>query len=138
MSKDYVVVNIKPEDEAYAQRQDQWNCAIVRSIQRSVPDALRVTANSKKIAFTLERDDCRYEFITPPEVVEGIIKPFDLHKPLVIHEFVLSEPISKTPVKHITKEQRQAQRTAKAGKNKSSSSVSAAVRTYNRFLDDES
>lgn len=75
------------EDIDYAIPANQYNCAVVRAIQRRFPTALRVVVNSKNIAFTIPEDDMRYRYKTPPVVVDKIIKPLDQFKtpqPMVV------------------------------------------------------
>lgn len=131
----YLAITITPEDEAYARKQNRFNCAIVRAIQRQVPDALRVMADTRHIAFSLERDDMRYEFDTPAEVVEKIIKPFDRGLPLELYSFQLINPTSATPILHRTVQERQTQRTAV--RNSRVRTQNTAVHSFNRFLDEQ-
>lgn len=68
-------VNVEQEDIDGAVPRNQYQCAIVRAIQRQYPQAIRVTVNSNKIGFTIRED--RFVYPTPPEAVEAIIKPLD-------------------------------------------------------------
>lgn len=77
-----VLVEIKPEDLTYAKRQDRYGCAIVRAIERRIPEATRVRADDKRIVMTIPDADSptgatRYYFETPLEVVNHVIRPFD-------------------------------------------------------------
>lgn len=134
----YVALAPTPEDEAFARTQDRYNCLIVRCIQRQIPDATRVMVDNKHIAFSLERDDTRYTFITPPEVVENIIKPFDRGEPITPNfTFTLQNPISAEPVHHRTQEERQKARQVKRNTRKPPTTKNVAVRHLNRFMDVE-
>lgn len=68
-------VRVNQDDIDHAIRRDQHNCAIVRAIQRTYPDAIRVRANTEHVGFTI--GEARYTYPTPPEAVEAIIKPLD-------------------------------------------------------------
>lgn len=68
-------IPVEDDDIAHGVKRDQWGCAIVRAIQKKYPGALRVRVNAQLIGFSL--DEIRYTYPTPPEAVEGIIKPFD-------------------------------------------------------------
>lgn len=72
--------DLTEDDIEHGQSRNQWACAVVRAIQRRYGDALRVRVNAKLIGYT--RDDVRYTFPTPPEVVEQVIKPFDRGEPV--------------------------------------------------------
>lgn len=67
--------NVTEDDITHGRARNQWGCAVVRAIQRKHPDALRVRVNAKLIGFTI--DEVRYTYPTPPEAVEGILKPLD-------------------------------------------------------------
>jgi hypothetical protein len=68
---------ITDEDIAYARRKNRWNCAAVRAIQRTLPEATHVMVDAEHIRFSLASENTRYEFQTPKSMVTGIIKPFD-------------------------------------------------------------
>lgn len=72
---------VTQEDIDHAVARDQFNCAIVRAIQRKYPEAVRVRANSKHIGFSLPAEDNRYTYPTPPAAVDRIIKPLDRNEP---------------------------------------------------------
>lgn len=131
----YVALTPTEEDIAYATRQNRYACLIVRCIQRTIPDAMRVMVDSKHISFSLERDDTRYTFETPPEVVEKVIKPFDRNEPVEPFTFTLSDAISAEPVQHRTQEQRVAARQTKRRGARAGRSQNVAVRHLNRFMD---
>lgn len=135
----YLAVNVTDEDYAYAEKQNQWACAIVRAIQRQLPAASRVIVNKEHIAFTLETDDYRYTFDTPPEAVENVIKPFDRGEHPKPYSFQLVNPVSATPVHHMTIEERAKHRLSTRRTNalrRGAESKSPAVRNYNRFIDE--
>lgn len=68
---------ITQDDIDCAIERNQFNCAIVRSIQRQFPEAIRVRVNTETIAFTLEDEDVRFTFPTPEVAIERVIKPLD-------------------------------------------------------------
>lgn len=83
-----MVISINQDDINHGIARNQFNCAIVRAIQRRFPDAQRVRANSEHIGFSIESEDTRYTFPTPASAVENVIKPFDkgqTPKPTRIH-----------------------------------------------------
>lgn len=131
----YLALTPTEEDIAFATRQNRYGCLIVRCIQRTLPDAVRVMVDSKHIAFSLERDDTRYTFVTPPEVVERIIKPFDRNEPVESFTFTLTDAIAAEPVHHRTVEERQAARTTSRASRRKATTKNLAVRHLNRFMD---
>lgn len=94
---------VNDEDIANAVAADQWNCAIVCAIQRQVPDAMRVTANKKHIAYSV--GETRFIFPTPPDAVEKIIKPLDTGqevKPMTIRlQNGRARPVVHYGVEHV-------------------------------------
>lgn len=66
---------VTQEDIDHGLARNQYNCAIVRAIQRKYPEAVRVRVNAKLIGFSIGEE--RFTYPTPPEAVESIIKPFD-------------------------------------------------------------
>jgi hypothetical protein len=139
MAKSAVGVQLTEEDLAWARSQDQWSCVVVRAIQRTLPDATRVKVNRREIAFSLDRDDTRYTFITPPEIVEKVLKPFDARKKPELLSFVLTDPIAAQPVHHRTVEERHNARQHRhnAGTRKDPNSANPMTRSYERFLSNE-
>ena len=131
----YLALTPTEEDIAFATRQNRYACLIVRCIQRTLPDAVRVMVDSKHIAFSLERDDTRYTFETPPEVVERIIKPFDRKEPVEPFTFTLTDAIAAEPVHHRTVEERQAARNTSRASRRKTTTKNVAVRHLNRFMD---
>lgn len=63
---------------------DQFNCGLVRAIQRIFPDAVNVRVNTKKIAWSDVGLDKRFEFDTPEDVVEDIIRVNDTESPQAV------------------------------------------------------
>lgn len=133
-------VTIKPEDQLYAQRQDRYNCAIVRAIQREYPDALFVRADTEVIAFS--EGNHRYEFVTPDNMVEKVIKPFDVEnkpmtEPMV---FALGSPVVRQrrretiPVEK-KKQSRQEKRMSQA--RRKTTNLPGNRHDANRFCDPE-
>lgn len=72
------------EDCDYAVQSDQFNCGLVRAIQRLFPDAVSVRANTKVVAWSDAGTDMRYEFPTPPDVIEDIIRVNDKRGPQAV------------------------------------------------------
>ncbi|SRR5258708_5227819 len=130
-----LVVDINDEDERFARQQNRYNCVIVRAIQRALPDALRVSANTKEIAFSLPQDDTRYYFQTPPEVVKNIIEPFDKHQPITGRTFILTSAYAAEPMIHRNREAVIAQRNARRTRAPQTRSRSVPLHRLNRFLD---
>jgi len=137
-------------DLAYAHRQDRYACALVRAIQRDLPEATRVTVDAKEIRFSVENKDgsggTRWTFETPREMVKRIIRPFDTGEdltaiPLSQRTFTLDHAQSSQPMIKATPAQKTARRhnhspsmrTGRASRNRS---ANANVRTANRFVDD--
>lgn len=129
----YANITVTEEDYALAKAQDAWNCAIVCAIQRELPDSQRVRVTKDKISFSLQRDDMRYEFATPPEAVENVIKPFDAGEKPPVFSFSLVNPLSATPVQHRTTEENR-KRASVQRITRRRTSKSATTRTYGRFL----
>lgn len=138
--KKSLLVEITEADLLFAKKQDRYACAIVRAIQRAMPEALRVRADTKEIAFSLPDDGTRYYFQTPAEVVNNVIKPFDMGQQPIGQTFVLDRAYAVEPIQHSTAKQRQAirdhRRTTppRAPRTRTSS---GNVRTANRFRDYE-
>lgn len=134
----YVAVNVTEEDIAYARKKNRYACGIVRAIQRQIPEALRVTADRKTIRFSL--NDWRYEFITPDDAIENVIKPLDTDQPTQPYSFQLVNAVAAWPVKHMSPEQKRKTRNNKRLAKPSRIQVrtqNTSVSTYNRFKDDE-
>jgi hypothetical protein len=132
-----LLVEIKDEDLCYARKQDRYNCAIVRAIQRALPEALHVRADTKEIAFSLPDDDTRYFFQTPPEVVANVIQPFDRGETPEERTFILDHATAAEPITHRSRDSRvqartQARRQPRPPRTRTSS---GAVRTANRFME---
>ena len=131
-------VNITEADEAYARRQDKWACAIVRSIQRAMPAATRVTADKESIRLSDEISGYRYEFETPAEVRNKIIKRFDQGKPITLRHFQLTEAVARWPITHRTPAERaeiRARQTPTQRQPKRNKTINRNVSTYGRFVD---
>ena len=139
--KKSLLVEIKDEDLCYARKQDRYNCAIVRAIQRALPEALHVRADTEKIAFSLPDDDTRYYFETPREVVNNVIKPFDEGKIPEERAFILDHAIAAEPITHGGRGQRaqdrQRERETRGGRAPRARTKSGAVHTANRFMEYE-
>lgn len=126
---------VLPEDQIYARRQDRYNCAIVRAIQREYPDATFVRADTEVIAFS--EGNHRYVFDTPARVIDKLIKPFDegdltIERPIHV---TLAVPTIKQLHKRTEEEQnahRKAVRTARARKPKTSPGNPS---NFNRFCE---
>jgi hypothetical protein len=131
-----LLVEIKDEDLVWAKRQNRYNCAIVRAIQRALPDALHVRADTKEIAFSLPDDDTRYYFQTPPEVVRNVIEPFDKGEEPKERAFILEHAHSAEPINHTSRATRIEGRT-RSRRAPRTRTTSGAVHTANRFMDYE-
>lgn len=131
-------INITADDIAYAQRQNRWACAIVRSIQRARPEAIFVRADKEVIAFT-ERGH-RYTFNTPDTAIERVIKPLDKGQSVMPTSFDLGPPTvkqaqrmsdeKKTELRSHKRNVADRQRTAGMGKK-----PGQGERTHDRFCD---
>jgi hypothetical protein len=145
MPRNAVLVEINEEDERWARKQDKHACLIVRSIQRKIPDAIRVTADEHTIAFSLPDDTSggpngtRYTFKTPKEVVNHVIKPFDLGQPIdeEWRTFTLKDAVGAKPIIHDTGSRAISKRVHYRRNAKQRRSRSTQVATYGRFADTE-
>jgi hypothetical protein len=94
------------EDLQYAQTQDRWACVIVRAIQRQIPDSTFVRVDKETISFSSHGH--RYYHVTPPEMIEDIIRPFDENHPdqvkLGIYPLIVA---NVTKVRKMTPENRE-------------------------------
>lgn len=133
-----LLVEVKDEDYVYARKQDRWNCAIVRAIQRSLPEALHVRADTKEIAFSLPDDDTRYFFQTPPGSITNVIEPLDRGETPPEYAFILDHAYAAEPINHKSRGQRAEERTRqRRNRPPRARTSSGAVRTANRFMDYE-
>jgi hypothetical protein len=132
--KSAVGVQLTEEDYTWAESKNQWSCIVVRAIQRTLPDATRVRVNRKEIIFSLDRDDTRYTFLTPPEIVKEVIEPFDNGKRPSLLSFVLTDPIAAQPVHHRTVQQRHQSRLSKHNSRNSPNSSNPMTKSYQRFV----
>lgn len=82
---DNLRIAVKQEDCDIAVKSDQYNCALVRAIQRTFPDAVNVRVNTKSVRWSDVATDMRYEFPTPQSVIDEIITPNDKRGPEAIH-----------------------------------------------------
>ena len=137
--KKSLLVQILDEDVAYAKQQDRYACAIVRAIQRVLPQALRVRADTKEIAFSLPEDETRYYFQTPEDVIKKVIEPFDKTGNVPEYTFVLERASAAEPIRHLNAAQRAATRNKRRHETRPPRvrTSSGNVRTANRFRDYE-
>jgi hypothetical protein len=139
MARNALLIEITDEDIQWAASQDRWNCAIVRSIQRKIPEALYVTADTKAIRFTLPNDGpagTRYEFEVTPEAL-AVEKDFDLTGNVSSdHRTFSINAIAAVPMQHRKRDERIKERT-RTRENRSRSR-NPVVRQTNRFLTAES
>jgi hypothetical protein len=133
-------VEITPEDEMYAQQKDKWACAIVRAIQRQLPEALRVTADVKTIRFSLpgeghDGQGTRYIFETPREVINHVIRAFDTTGKIdpEFREFTLRHAIDAKPL--TTGSRRRTHASQERNRQRRTRSINPNVHTYGRFQD---
>jgi hypothetical protein len=137
-NKKSLLVEVKDEDYVYARKQDRYGCAIVRAIQRILPEALHARADTKEIAFSLPDDDTRYYFQTPPEVVSNVIEPFDRGEKPREYTFILEQAYAAEPIQHRSRGQRAEDRTRqRRHRAPRARTRSGAVHTANRFMDYE-
>lgn len=125
-------VSITKEDIDYASRQDRWACAIVRAIQRDVPDSTFVRADASTIAFT--SGGHRYTFSTPSAAIRKVIRPFDLGEPVGPVSFTLGPPTIREAAR-ITPEKKKLLRD-KERIRQHKEQTKRLSRTHNRFCDD--
>lgn len=129
-------VHITDEDIAFARRQNRYQCAIVRAIQRELPEATRVMADTETIRFTLEEHTgvrTRYIFETPKRVVNTVIRPFDLGEPIQEFDFTLTTAIDAYETKPRDSKDRATERTRLRSKRNSTPNY-GNDHTTNRFL----
>lgn len=133
-----LLINLSDEDIAWGQRQDRWNCAIVRSIQRQVPEALYVTADTKGISFSIPEDDLRYTFDVPSEITENVIRNFDQGQPIP-EEFRSFTVVARSaePMRHVDRNNRKNSAEKRRNTSTRRRNRSPVVHTTNRFLDAE-
>lgn len=126
---------INQDDITWAVGQDSWACAIVRCIQREIPNSKFVRANTEVIAYSVGGH--RYTHSTPQVLVDKVIKPLDTGKSVKPIEFELGAA-TVTQVKHLTDEDRQKlrtiQRTRQAFEHKQKKER-VSPRVHNRFCD---
>lgn len=97
--------DITPEDIAYAHAQDKWACAFVRAIQRVFPEATHVQVEREHTRLSVKSDGFRYEFETPRNVVEDVIRPLDIGGTPRPTHFVLDAAVARWPLEKKTEEQ---------------------------------
>jgi hypothetical protein len=138
MKKKSLLVEVKNEDYAYARKQDRYGCAIVRAIQRTLPQALHVRADVKEIAFSLPEDDTRYYFQTPPDSIKNVIEPLDRGETPEEYTFILDHATAAEPIKHKSRDERITDRTrSRRARPPRARTSSGNVHTANRFMDYE-
>ena len=103
---------ITGDDLKWASRQNRWACAIVRSIQRQLPEATFVRADKEKIAYSI--DGHRYVHPTPPIAIQRVIEPLDKGEVVKPTAFDLP-PAKVTQVQRMTAEQKQHVRKVRRG-----------------------
>jgi hypothetical protein len=124
-------VRITPGDIVWARRQDRYNCAIVRAIQREIPEALFVRADASSISYSAGGH--RYTYPTPAKVVTEIIKPFDEGAPIGPVEFALVSPTVRE-VRKLTPERKKQLRTIERKRQKIERSGQGR-KEHDRFCD---
>jgi hypothetical protein len=90
-------IKVETEDFINAVKGDRYNCAMVWAIRRKYPDARRVMADVKTVAFS--RGEQRFVYPATDDIVENVIKPLDTGgevKPCIVR---LSDGYVK-PVNH--------------------------------------
>lgn len=127
------MVNVNAEDIAWANKQDRWACAIVRAIQREIPTATFVRADTETIAYS--DGGHRYTYSTPMEAIENVIKPLDTGKKIQPFSFDLGAPTVKEVRKmtpELKKQMREHERN-RTTKEKKEKKETGNTRTHNRF-----
>lgn len=142
-------IPMNQEDCDYAVQSDQYNCGLVRAIQRLFPDAVSVRANTKVVAWSDAATDMRYEFPTPPDVIENIIRVNDEQGPKAVTPRVVRlkngkmRPRDHDSTSRKARKERQAERQRRRSPEfkKRGSQVKAAAKAntagYQRFAPDK-
>jgi hypothetical protein len=136
--------DVTPEDIAYAHEQDKWACAMVRSIQRVFPEATHVMVNKDHVRFSVKADGpagTRYEFETPKQVVQDVIKPNDLKgkvKPIhwVLSTATASWDMLRRSNEELTERRRNLTPTERTRPRRRARTSNPNVRAIGRFTED--
>ena len=129
-------LNIQEDDIAYAIAQDRYGCAIVRSVQRALPEATHVVADKNVIKYSIGGH--RYTHDTPDIAIKNVIQPLDEHKEVSPCVLFLPPPTVeqrkvKTPEENT--KHRNDMRQAKRRKGTQEQKPSPVNHTTNRFCD---
>jgi hypothetical protein len=143
MARSALLVNIIDDDEKWALQQNRWNCAVVRSVQRAIPEALYVTADKDAVCFSIPEDGedgIRYTFDPPPL---ELLKAFDLKReiPEEFRSFTIVARDAK-PMKHVKRDRHANAAKKRIGRTNdrqraTTRSKNPVTHTTNRFLDAE-
>jgi hypothetical protein len=133
---------VTAEDLAYAHKQDRYGCAIVRAIQRTLPEATFVMVEKNKIRLSMEEDGYRYEFETPRTLVQEVIRPFDQGEKIKEDiPFVLDIATNAWPIMRQTARQKTERRSSLSPGRRSRQARDETrnrnVRAIGRFADSE-
>lgn len=144
MTRNALLIEITPEDEAWAIQQNRYNCAVVRCIQRKIPSAIFVRADAKEIAWTMPDDQLkdaplpgvRYKADPPPA---DLLREFDLHHIIPEEHRTFSVIVREAkPMQHKKPGTGNKERRTKQRQNPRTRSKSQNLANTNRFLDAES
>lgn len=127
--------HMNEDDVALAEARDRWACAIVRCIQREIPDSKFVRADTEVIAYS--SGGHRYEYSTPQELVDKIIKPLDTGKKVKPIDFDLGAPTVKQ-VQHLSEEDKKKLRNIDRHRQRSEKEIKEKrdrTRSHNRFCE---
>lgn len=131
-------ISVTADDISYAQRQNRWACAIVRSVQRSRPEATFVRADKEVIAFT-ERGR-RYTYTTPQAAIDRVIKPLDLGQDIQPTTITLGIPqirqAQRMPEEKKVELRRQKRTSAAIPKNHPGKQPGEGTRKHDRFCEE--
>lgn len=136
------------EDCDLAVAADQYNCGLVRAIQRIFPDAVNVEVNTQHVAWSDVGLDKRFTFDTPEDVIEDIITPNDKRGPDAVTPRVVRlkngtmRDRDHDSTSRAARKERQAERTRRGSPefvNRGSMQNKAHPRSagYNRFAPDK-
>lgn len=135
MLKEIEQLGINKDDIDWGVSQDRWACVIVRAVQRAIPEAKFVRADTQVIAYSVGSH--RYEHPTPEIAVKKIIQPLDEHrevKPITIP----LPPATMKQIKPLTEEAKQQLRKIdrnRTSKEKREKREKQNTRSHNRFCE---
>jgi len=135
MFKELEHLHVNGDDIAWAKSQDRWACAIVRAIQREIPESTFVRADTEVIAYSVGGH--RYTHPTPDVAIQKIIKPLDQGKAIRPFGFDLPPAVQKQTTR-LTPEAKKALRNVDRNRSKEEKDERRdkdSTRTHNRFCE---